>query len=151
MPVASTAFLVKRSIQAMEAVGLIVIAIATAIAGYQEVMVMIGNAKVTLADLLLMFIYLEVLAMVGLFYTTGALPVQVPIFIAIVALARYLILDTKDLHEWRVISISGAICLLAVSALLVRRGEARDRGSYRDTDRPDAPPPAMPTRQSNDI
>ena len=107
--------------------GLACIAVATVIAGWQEVEVMLQHGKVTLPDLLLMFIYLEVLAMVGLFYSSGTLPVQVPIFIAIVALARYLILDTKELHEWRVLSVALAILLLAFSALLVRRGEAPDR------------------------
>ena len=117
----------KGALSILEAVGLVIIAIATVIAGYQEVMVMINNGKVTLGDLLLMFIYLEVLAMVGLFYSSGALPVQVPIFIAIVALARYLILDTKEIDEWRVVSISVSVCVLAVAALLVRRGESSDR------------------------
>ena len=123
MPVRRTIPAVKKGLQVIEAVGLLVIAVATVIAGYQEVQLMIGNGKVTLGDLLLMFIYLEVLAMVGIFYASGALPVQVPLFIAIVALARYLILDTKALNEWRVFSIAGAITLLAMSALLVRRGE----------------------------
>lgn len=127
MPIARTAPAMKFFLQVTEAVGLVVIAIATVIAGIQEVQLMVNNAKVTLADLLLMFIYLEVLAMVGLFYSSGSLPVQVPIFIAIVALARYLILDTKELHELRVLSVAGAILLLALSALLVRRGEASDR------------------------
>ena len=127
MPIARTAPAMKLFISITEAIGLVVIAVATVIAGIQEVQLMVANAKVTLADLLLMFIYLEVLAMVGLFYSSGTLPVQVPIFIAIVALARYLILDTKELHEWRVLSVALAILLLAFSALLVRRGEATDR------------------------
>lgn len=127
MPIARTKPVMRLCIQVIEAVGLVVIAIATVVAGVQEVQLMIANQKVTLADLLLMFIYLEVLAMVGLFYNSGTLPVQVPIFIAIVALARYLILDTKALHEWRVLSVSAAIALLACSALLVRRGETSDR------------------------
>ena len=127
MPIARTGPYMKFAIHLIEAIGLVVIAIATVVAGYQEVMLMVSNAKVTLADLLLMFIYLEVLAMVGLFYSTGSLPVQMPIFIAVVALARFLILDTKNLHEWKVLAISGSICLLAVAALLVRRGEAYDR------------------------
>jgi protein PsiE len=127
MPIARTGRYMKFGISFVEAIGLVVIAIATVVAGYQEVMLMVNNAKVTLADLLLMFIYLEVLAMVGLFYSSGSLPVQVPIFIAIVAMARFLILDTKDLHEWKVLAISGSICLLAVAALLVRRGEVSDR------------------------
>lgn len=126
MPIQSTARAVRWGLRSIEAAGLIVIALATVVAGVQEVQLMLNNGKVSLADLLLMFIYLEVLAMVGLFYSSGSLPVQVPIFIAIVALARYLILDTKDLHEWRVLSIAGAICLLAVAALLVRRGERLD-------------------------
>lgn len=127
MPVRRTIPVVKKGIQVIEAVGLLVIALATVIAGFQEVQLMIANGKVTLGDLLLMFIYLEVLAMVGIFYASGALPVQVPLFIAIVALARYLILDTKALNDWRVISIAAAICLLAISALLVRRGERPDQ------------------------
>lgn len=127
MPIARAAPYVKFAINLAEALGLMVIAIATAVAGYQEVMVMVINQKVTLADLLLMFIYLEVLAMVGLFYTSGSLPVQIPIFIAVVALSRFLILDTKELHEWKVLAISGSIVLLALAALLVRRGERVDR------------------------
>lgn len=124
MPLTRSAPAFKLALEVMEVFGLAVIAIATAIAGYQEVMLMVNNGKVTLADLLLMFIYLEVLAMVGLFYSSGELPVRVPIFIAIVALARYMILDTKSLDEWRVLGISSAICLLAIATLLLRHGQA---------------------------
>lgn len=129
MPIARANRYVKLAISLAEAIGLLVIAVATVIAGYQEVMVMVTNQKVTLADLLLMFIYLEVLAMVGLFYTSGSLPVQIPIFIALVALSRFLILDTKELHEWKVVAISSSIVLLALAALLVRRGEAADHNA----------------------
>jgi protein PsiE len=111
----------RRALRLVEDLGLLVIAGATVVAGVQEVQTMWHNARVTLADLLLMFIYLEVLAMVGLFYSSGTLPVQVPIFIAIVALARYLILDTKELHELRVLAVSASIGLLAVSSWIVRR------------------------------
>ena len=131
MPIQRTAQAVRFGIRSIEAVGLIVIALATVVAGVQEVQLMLNNGKVSLADLLLMFIYLEVLAMVGLFYSSGSLPVQVPLFIAIVALARYLILDTKALQDWHVLSISAAIVLLACSALLVRRGEVSDRDAAK--------------------
>jgi protein PsiE len=116
--------LVQRALTWIEGAGLLVITVATVIAGVQEVQTMWQHGRVTLADLLLMFIYLEVLAMVGLFHSSGMLPVQVPIFIAIVALARYLILDTKDLHEWRVLSVAAAICLLAIAAWIVTRQQA---------------------------
>ena len=82
--------------------GLAVIALATMVAGVQEVMVMIGQGKVALADLLLLFIYLEVLTMTGVYYQSGQLPVRFPLYIAIVALARYLILDTKQLDAVRI-------------------------------------------------
>ncbi len=55
--------------------------------------------EVTLADLLLLFIYLEVVAMVGVYLESGKLPVRMPIYIGIVALARYLALDSKDTSE----------------------------------------------------
>lgn len=109
----------------VENIGLMVIALATIVAGYQEVMVMIGHGKVTLADLLLMFLYLEVLTMVGLYYNSGKLPVRFPLYIAMVALARYLILDIKDLDVWRMLAVSGSVLLIALAVLLIRYGHVR--------------------------
>ena len=109
----------------VENIGLMVIALATIVAGYQEVMVMIGHGKVTLADLLLMFLYLEVLTMVGLYYNSGKLPVRFPLYIAMVALARYLILDIKDLEVWRMLAVSGSVLLIALAVLLIRYGHVR--------------------------
>ena len=77
----------------IEYVGLAVITVATVVAAIGEVNVMMAAGAVTLADLLLMFLYLEILAMVGVYFESGKLPVQFPIYIAIVALARYLVLD----------------------------------------------------------
>jgi protein PsiE len=109
----------------VENLGLVVIAIATVVAGYQEVMTMIANAKVTLADLLLMFLYLEVLTMVGLYFSSGKLPVRFPLYIAMVALARYVILDVKDLDVWHIIGIAASILLIAGAVLLIRYGHVR--------------------------
>lgn len=86
---------------------------------------MISNAKVTLADLLLMFLYLEVLTMVGLYYSSGKLPVRFPLYIAMVALARFVILDVKELDVWHLIGISGSILLLAGAVLVIRYGHVR--------------------------
>ena len=74
----------------VELAGLLIIAFATTVAIYQEAMAMIGAGKVTLADLLLMFLYLEVLAMIGQYFRSGHIPVRYPLYIAMVALARYL-------------------------------------------------------------
>jgi protein PsiE len=109
----------------VEYLGLLVIAVATIVAGYQEVMMMIRAGSVGLADLLLMFLYLEVLAMVGRYFETGQLPVRFPLYIAMVALARYIIIDLKQLTEMRMLGISAAILLLALGVLAVRYGHVK--------------------------
>jgi len=108
-----------------ENVGLIIIAIATVIAVGIEVSSMISAKTVTLADLLLLFIYLEVLAMVAMYLDSGKLPVRMPLYIAIVALARYLILDMKSMDNWRMLGVSGAILLIAIAILLHRYGHTK--------------------------
>lgn len=109
----------------VEDIGLAVIGLATIVGGWQEVQVMVDSGKVTLADLLLMFIYLEVLTMVGLYFQSGKLPVRFPLYIGMVALARYLILDMKDMDLWRMVGISASIILLALAVLVIRFGHAR--------------------------
>ena len=74
---------------------------------------MISNRAVTLADLLLLFLYLEVLAMVSLYYSSGKLPIRFPLYISIVALARYIIIDMKSLEKDELIYIAIAILLIS--------------------------------------
>jgi|SRR5258706_8054268 protein PsiE len=112
-------------LEVVENIGLITIGIATVVAGYHEVALMVDNGKVTLADLLLMFLYLEVLTMVGLYYNSGKLPVRFPLYIAMVALARYLILDIKELDAWRMLSVSGSVLLISLAVLVIRYGHVR--------------------------
>jgi protein PsiE len=109
----------------IEFIGLAVITIATVVAGIIEVNVMIDAGTVTLADLLLMFLYLEILAMVGVYFQSGKLPVRFPIYIAIVALARYLVLDIKNLDHWHMIGVAVAILLLTLAVLAIRYGHIR--------------------------
>jgi protein PsiE len=115
----------QRALALIEAVGLVVIAVATVIALGQEIMTMITQKRVTLADLLLLFIYLEVLTMVGLYLTSGQLPVRMPLYIGMVALARYLVLDMKEMDAWRMLAVAGAVLLLAAAVLLIRYGHVR--------------------------
>ena len=112
-------------LEVVENIGLIIIGIATVVAGYHEVALMVDNGKVTLADLLLMFLYLEVLTMVGLYYNSGKLPVRFPLYIAMVALARYLILDIKELDVWRMLAVSGSVLLISLAVLVIRYGHVR--------------------------
>lgn len=78
-----------------------------------------------LADLLLLFIYLEVLAMVVIYLKSGQLPIRIPLYIAIVALARYMILDMKAMDSWRMLAVAGAALILAVTILVIRYGHVR--------------------------
>jgi protein PsiE len=109
----------------LEAVGLVVITLATLVAGVVEVRGMIGAGTVTLADLLLLFLYLEILAMVGVYFQSGQLPVRFPIYIAIVALSRYLVLDMKSLDVWKMLGVTASILLLAAAVLVIRYGHTR--------------------------
>lgn len=110
---------VTKSLTIAQDIGLIIVAIATVIAIGIEVKVMIDNRDITLSDLLLLFIYLEVLSMVAIYYESGELPIQIPLYIAIVALARYLILDMKNIDTWRILGITSAILLLAASIIVI--------------------------------
>ncbi|HTY02646.1 MAG TPA: phosphate-starvation-inducible PsiE family protein [Rhodocyclaceae bacterium] len=109
----------------VEYAGLLVIAFATTAAMMHEVANMFEARFVQLADLLLMFLYLEVLAMIGQYFKSGHLPVRYPLYIAMVALARYMILDIKDMTEWRMLSVAAAILLLTLAVLAIRFGHVR--------------------------
>lgn len=115
----------QKLLSLVEHIGLLVIAIATVIAMATEIMVMLRAMQVTLADLLLLFLYLEVLAMVGAYYRSGKLPVRFPLYIGMVALARYLVLDIKGMEDWRMLAVTGSILLLTLAVLLVRFGHVR--------------------------
>ena len=121
-----------KSLVWVQDIGLLLIAIFTVIAMVMEVITMVAAQTITLADLLLLFIYLEVFAMVAIYLDSGKLPVRMPLYIAMVALARYLILDMKNLDSWRIVAIAGASLLIAIAILAVRYGHARF--PYKETD-----------------
>ncbi|MBB1269917.1 phosphate-starvation-inducible protein PsiE [Shewanella sp. SR44-3] len=104
---------------------LFIIAIATLVSIGEEIYSMINLRTVALADLLLLFIYLEVLAMVVNYIESGKLPIRMPLYIAIVALARYLILDMKAMDDWRILAISLSTILLAVTVIVIRWGQLK--------------------------
>ena len=108
-----------------EDIGLLIISIATLIAMGFEVSSMISARIVTLADLLLLFIYLEVLAMAAIYLNSGKLPVRIPLYIAIVALARYMILDMKNLDTWRLLGVAGAVLIITIAILIIRYGHTK--------------------------
>ena len=109
----------------MQDIGLLIIAISTVVAIGFEVQVMFENGRVALADLLLLFIYLEVLAMVSIYLESGKLPVRIPLYIAIVALARYLVLDMKGMDPWKIVGISASTLILGATVLVIRWGHLK--------------------------
>ncbi|NCB59202.1 MAG: phosphate-starvation-inducible E [Gammaproteobacteria bacterium] len=117
--------LIRTALEWMQDIGLVIIAIASIFAIGTEVLSMISLQKVALADLLLMFIYLEVLAMVSMYLQSGKMPIRIPLYIAIVALARYLILDMKSMDAWQLVGVSASAFLLAITVLVIRYGHLK--------------------------
>ncbi|MCT7940426.1 MULTISPECIES: phosphate-starvation-inducible protein PsiE [Shewanella] len=114
-----------QSLKSIEYLVLFIIALATIFAIGEEILHMFAIRTVELADLLLLFIYLEVLAMVVNYIESGKLPIRMPLYIAIVALARYLILDMKGMDDWRILAISFSTIVLATTVIVIRWGQLK--------------------------
>ena len=97
-----------------------VILISTVIAVGIEIKNMFLNQSVTLADLLLMFLYLEVLAMVRVFWDQQSISITLPLLIAITALARFIILQGKEMDPTAVVYEAVAIVLIASAIVILR-------------------------------
>jgi len=115
----------KKSLDLAQDLGLLVVAIASIIAFGMEVVTMVDHRRVALEDLLLLFIYLEVLSMVAMYLQLGKLPIRIPLYIAIVALSRDLILNMKDMDTWHLIAVAVAALILAVTVFVIRFGHLR--------------------------
>jgi protein PsiE len=111
--------LVSGLIHQTENAFLLLIGLFTVAAMFQEIMVIVEGRIVALKDLLLMFIYVEVLAMVGVYYDSKKSPITLPLFIAITALARLVILQGKDQPPVNLLYESGAILLLAIASVVI--------------------------------
>ena len=99
---------------------LIIILISTIIAVGIEIYTMFVNKNVTLADLLLMFLYLEVLAMVRVFWNQQSISITLPLLIAITALARFIILQGKEMDPTALVYEAVAILLIAGAIVVLR-------------------------------
>jgi len=104
---------------ASERVLLSTIGIITCLAAAKYLYGMYLNMDVTLADLFMLFIYAEIIGMVGAFYSTTRIPVTLPIIIAITALCRLIIMQSKDMSAVVLLSEAGAILILAGAAYVM--------------------------------
>tara|TARA_S200000501_G_scaffold291523_1_gene276758 strand:- start:42 stop:422 length:381 start_codon:yes stop_codon:yes gene_type:complete len=109
-----------QTIKYTEKILLIIIGAATVFATGQELYVLIVNRSVELADLLLLFIYTEVLGMIAVFYKSRKIPITLPLFIAITALSRMIILQGKGSDPQNLLYEAGAVLLLSLSVLIIR-------------------------------
>ncbi len=112
---------IKNIIGSVEKLFLIIIAIFTIGAMGQEVISLINRGRVELQDLLLMFIYAEVLGMLAAFYSSHRIPITIPLFIAMTALSRLIILQGKDGNPAILLYESGAIVLIAGACWIISR------------------------------
>lgn len=117
---------VKTVLEFTEKVFLVLIAAFTVVAMVQEVAALVDHRRVELKDLLLMFIYAEVLGMLGAFYASQRIPITIPLFIAMTALARLIILQGKEADPSILMYESGAILLLALACWIVGHLRQRD-------------------------
>ncbi|ETA70443.1 phosphate-starvation-inducible PsiE family protein [Candidatus Pelagibacter sp. FZCC0015] len=99
---------------------MVIILISTVIAVGIEIKNMFTNQSVTLADLLLMFLYLEVLAMVRVFWSQQSISITLPLLIAITALARFIILQGKEMDPTALVYEAVAILLIAGAIVVLR-------------------------------
>ena len=97
-----------------------IILISTVIAVGIEIKNMFMNQSITLADLLLMFLYLEVLAMVRVFWNQQSISITLPLLIAITALARFIILQGKEMDPTALVYEAVAIVLIAAAIVILR-------------------------------
>ena len=112
-----------------------IILISTVIAVGIEIQNMFLNQSVTLADLLLMFLYLEVLAMVRVFWDQQSISITLPLLIAITALARFIILQGKEMDPTALVYEAIAIVLIAAAIVILRLRHSDKLGLKRKKSR----------------
>ena len=115
----------NQVIRKIQLVAVIFILVATALAFLIEVSYMFNNRSINLADLLLLFIYIEVIGMIRLFWESKSIRITYPLLIAITALSRFIILQGKGVDPINLIYEASAILLIAISVVLLRMRKSK--------------------------
>ncbi|MEC7137397.1 MAG: phosphate-starvation-inducible PsiE family protein [Pseudomonadota bacterium] len=110
----------NNSIRNIQLVAVVIVLISTIVAFFLEMKEMYNERDITLADLLLMFIYIEVIGLVRSYWETRAVRITYPLVIAITALARFIILQDKESDPTNLIYISLAILIVALATVIIR-------------------------------
>ena len=120
-----------QNIKYLEKVMVVAILIATVFSIGKEFHAMYLAMTITLADLLLLFIYLEVIQMAREYWTLDRIRISIPLFIAITAVARLIILQGKTMDPSMLLYEGGAILLIAIAVLILK---ARKLKMFSDVD-----------------
>ena len=115
----------NSSIRNIQLVAVIIVLVSTIIAFFLEMKEMYDNKDITLADLLLMFIYIEVIGLVRSYWETQSVRITYPLIIAITALARFIILQDKESDPANLIYISLAILIVSIATVIIRFRNSR--------------------------
>ena len=110
----------KNIVKQIQLIILTLILISTVVAIGLEIKIMISNQSVGLADLLLLFLYLEVLAMIRVFWESQTIRITLPLLIAITALSRFIILQGKEQDPSALVYEAVAIVLIALAIVIIR-------------------------------
>ena len=110
----------NQTIRNIQLTAVLIVLISTVVAFFLEMKDMYLNKDITLADLLLMFIYIEVIGLVRSYWETRAVRITYPLVIAITALARFIILQDKESDPSNLIYISVAILIVAIATVIIR-------------------------------
>ena len=110
----------NNNFEILEKIVLSILLVCTLIAIGQEILVMVDNRRVSLADILLLFIYVEVLGMIKEYWLAKVIRMSYPLFIAMTALARLIILQRKDIEPVTLIYESLSILIIAISIVVLR-------------------------------
>ena len=110
----------SKTIRNIQLTAVLILLISTVIAFIIEMKTMYENQTITLADLLLMFIYIEVIGLVKSYWETRAVRITYPLVIAITALARFIILQDKESDPTNLTYISLAILIVAISTVIIK-------------------------------
>ena len=110
----------SNNFEILEKFVLSILLICTLIAIAQEIFIVIQNQKVTLAEILLLFIYIEVLGMIKEYWLAKVIRMSYPLFIAMTALARLIIMSAKDTEPIALIYESLSILIIAISIVVLR-------------------------------
>ena len=110
----------NNTIRNIQLTAVLFVLVSTIIAFFLEVREMYENRNIELADLLLMFIYIEVIGLVKSYWETRSVRITYPLVIAITALARFIILQDKESDPSNLIYISVAILIVAIATVIIR-------------------------------